>query len=99
MESNMNPAPMPEWCREGETWRIEEERHLIPGTGYCTARSEQYGHFPCAHRAVAVGRSNHALALCAQHLMEMSIWLEGPTIDANGRTTTASRVVSWRLSR
>lgn len=79
--------PKPDWCREGETWRVEEEQHLVVGQGLCTARPDQYGYHPCDHEAIAVGRTNRRLALCLEHLGSQAAWIE------NGK------VVSWRLSK
>ena len=81
----MTRLPAPDWSRPGETWRIEEEAHLVVGTGWCTSKR-------CTNRAVAVSlRSGMAapdqirFRLCREHLAELSIWVEG------------NRVVSWCL--
>ena len=79
---------MPDWVRDGETWRVEEEPHLVVGHGWCTARDGQYGHDPCGREAFVVGRSSHWLALCETHLREScAAWVND------------GLVVSWRLSR
>jgi len=77
----MTRLPMPDWTREGETWRVEEERHLLAlnVTGVrCSSRG-------CDRGAVAISKLASRLALCPRHLAELSIWVED------------GRVVSWCL--
>lgn len=80
----MTRLPVPNWTREGETWRVEEET-AVPWRADLTALLCRHGR--CRARAVAgyTTRSGEFHPMCAAHLAEQRMWIED------------GRVVSWCL--
>jgi hypothetical protein len=81
----VEPLPVPDWSRPGETWRVEPEDggwYLTRGDGVCSSRG-------CFRSAVAIrpARTYRGLdfAICGEHLTAGCMWIE------NGQ------VVSWCL--
>jgi hypothetical protein len=84
----MTRLPIPDWTREGETWRVEGEplAGVLPG-GVCTSHSRRAGLYRvlyCHSESVAVLGSK-AHPICERHLNEIGLWVEG------------GRVVGWVL--
>lgn len=94
----MTPLPMPEWGREGETWRVEPEDAvpwrtdvygLMCRCELMTSRLRLAAYRTCREAAVA-GYSTRAgdfHPFCEGHLREHRMWIEDGV------------VVSWRLSK
>jgi hypothetical protein len=80
--STTTRLPMPNWTREGETWRVEPETAVewtIEVYGTCNDK--------CERRSVAgiIRRGYLLKEWCGQHLAESKMWVED------------GQVVSWTL--
>lgn len=88
MTAAMGRLLVPDWIREGETWRVEPETDVLWSTsvdGVCDRCWREYRSVESL--AGIVHRSGRITGYCADHLREQQVWVEG------------GRVVSWRLSR
>jgi hypothetical protein len=81
--------PIPDWTREGETWRVEPETggwivSSVALGGVCSVEG-------CHHPSVVMRPARNYLGddylLCMAHVEDGRMWIE----DA--------RLVSWRLSK
>jgi hypothetical protein len=81
----MTRLPVPDWTREGETWRVEHEplAGVLPG-GICESRGLRPNNRLCCRESVAV-MGSRAKPICERHLNEIGLWVEG------------GRVVGWVL--
>ena len=96
----MTPLPKPDWCREGETWRVEPEDAVPWRTDVygllCRVRDAHGITRLCRARAVAgyTTRKGEFHPFCEGHLAAQKVWVE-----YEGVPPRAGRVVSWRLSK
>ena len=83
----MNRLPMPDWAREGETWRVEPEPggwivSSIAHGGVCSVSE-------CRNRSIAMRPARtyrgDDFLLCAEHVRKARMWIEDAVL------------VSWSL--